>query len=113
MEVQTNRDQSPELPTGPAAAAILAAGAGSFAMGVFYVLGNASAAFNRVLSIYPPAGALSGASAATCLVWLAVWALLHRKWRRREVEMRKVSAGSFMLLIGGLLLTFPPIARLF
>ena len=98
---------------GPAAAAIVAAGAGCFLMGVFYVLGNASAACNRLLSIYKPSGALSGVSTAAILLWLIVWFVLHRRWARRDVNMGRIGLWSAILLAGGVLLTFPPIARLF
>lgn len=101
------------LPNGPAAAAIVSAGAGCFAMGALYVLGSASAAANHWLSMYGPAGALSGAAAATCVVWLATWAILHWLWRGRTVAANTVCTLSLLLLAGGLLLTFPPIARLF
>lgn len=84
-----------------------------WAMGVFYVLGDASAACNRLLSIYPPAGALSGVSTARCFASLVVWVVLHRKWPGRDIPMGPVSIWSLLLLAGGLLLTFPPVARLF
>lgn len=101
------------LRNGPAAAAIVAAAAGCFAMGVFYVLGNAFPTCNRLLSIYQPAGALSGVSTACCIVWMLVWGVLHKKWHGSDIAMPFVSISSLLLLGGGLLLTFPPIARLF
>ena len=101
------------LPNGPAAAAIVAAGAGCCTMGVFYVAGNASPLFNRLFSIYKPSGALSGVSIGAMLVWLVSWILLDRRWRKQEVPMGQIALWSSLLLLSGLLLTFPPIARLF
>ena len=101
------------LGNGPAAAALLAAGAGCCAMGVFYVAGNVSAQLNRMLSVYRPAGALSGVSIAAIVIWLAVWVVLDRRWTMTDVRMGRVAAWSAALLLAGLLLTFPPIARIF
>ena len=102
-----------ETTNGPAAAAIVAAGAGCFLTGIFYVLGNASAACNRLFSIYKPAGALSGVSTAAILLWLIVWFVLDRRWAKTEVSVGRVGLWSAILLAGGLLLTFPPVAPLF
>ncbi len=101
------------LGNGPAAAAILAAGAGCCAMGVFYVAGNMSPALNRFFSIYKPAGALSGVSMGAMLLWLGLWIVLDRRWAKTDVAIGRVGAWSAVLLALGLLLTFPPIARLF
>ncbi len=102
-----------ELGNGPAAAAILAAGAGCCAMGVLYVAGGASPALNRILSFYKPAGALSGVSTGAILLWLVLWAVLDRRWARVDVNMGRIGTWSAVLLALGLLLTFPAIARLF
>ena len=98
---------------GPAAAAILSAGAGCCAMGVFYVAGNVSPALNRLFSIYKPAGALSGVSMGAIALWLVLWLVLDRRWAKADVPIGRVGAWSAVLLGLGLLLTFPPIARLF
>ena len=88
-----------ELKSGPAAASILAAGAGCFLMGVFYVLGNASTVCNRMFSIYKPAGALSGVSTATIVAWLLLWAVLDRRWKERDVATPRIGLWSFLLLL--------------
>jgi hypothetical protein len=101
------------LRNGPAAAAILAAGAGCCAMGVLYVAGNVSSTLNKLFSIYRPAGALSGVSSGAIAVWLVLWVVLDRRWARAEVAMSRIGLWSAVLLGAGLLLTFPPVARLF
>ena len=111
--MQNNSPDTTTLANGPAAAAILAGGIGCCAMGIFYVLGNVSPALNRLLSFYKPAGALSGVSTAAILIWLAAWGLLHTRWTTRDVNLRRVGLWSMLLLVAGLLLTFPPVARLF
>ena len=111
--MSTSRDDENVLSNGPAAAALLSAGAGCCAMGILYIAGNVSPIMNKVLSIYKPAGALSGVSTGSIIVWLVLWAVLARRWAKRDVELNRVGIWSAVLLGAGLLLTFPPIARLF
>ena len=109
------RDLSDEtLPrNGAAAAAILAAGAGCAAMGVMYVLGVASSRATVLLTFYKPSGALSGQSSIAILLWIGIWIALNRMWSQRDVRLNRVIPAAFVLLAAGVLLTFPPIARLF
>ncbi len=93
-------------------ASLVAAGAGCAAMGILYTLGVASPSVTRFLSWYAPSGALSGMSTAAVIVWLLIWFLLHRRWSKRNVGPAR-AVFAFALLAVGLLLTFPPIARLF
>jgi len=97
---------------GGVAAALVAAGAGAAACGVFYVLG-AVKALGPYFNLYKPSGALSGVSTAAILVWLAVWVVLARRWKNRAVNAGRASGVALALLVLGLLLTYPPIARLF
>jgi hypothetical protein len=99
----------PARPTnGSGAAAILAAGAGSLALGLIALAADAAPPLKRALALWPPSGPLSGVSTVTILVWLAAWVMLERRWRRREVDLARVNAAAFLMLAGGLLLTFPP-----
>ncbi|MGB7266697.1 MAG: hypothetical protein WBC92_14355 [Terracidiphilus sp.] len=102
-----------DFPNGGGAAALLAAGIGSFAVAVFAILGDQSAFFKKLFVFYKPTGPLSGVTTSAIVVWLLVWFFLHRRWSWRMVAMRQVSAAALILLILALLLTFPPIADLF
>jgi hypothetical protein len=97
---------------GGVAAAMVAAGAGSFAMGLFYILG-AVKPLGPYFNLYKPSGALSGVSTAAIVVWLLVWVVLDRRWKTRHVRMGTASAVALGLLMLGLLLTYPPIERMF
>jgi hypothetical protein len=97
---------------GGVAAAIVAAGAGAAACGVFYVVG-AVKALGPYFNLYKPSGALSGVSTAAISLWLITWAVLARRWRHRPVHVGRCSVCALGLLVLGLLLTYPPIARLF
>jgi hypothetical protein len=97
-----------ELPTGPGAAAILAAGIGSFALGVFALASDAVPGINRMFVFWQPTGALSGVSICAILVWLVCWLGLSRRWAGRNVNLMRVNVAAFIMLIVALLLTFPP-----
>ncbi len=102
-----------DLPNGPGAAALLAAGIGSFLLAVFAILADKVAATQSLMNFYKPTGPLSGVTTCAIVAWLAAWALLHARWRERNLAFARVSAIAFILLGLGLLLTFPPIADLF
>ena len=97
---------------GSVAAALVAAGAGAAACGVFYVIGSVKA-LSQYFNLYKPTGALSGVSTAAILLWLITWAVLAQRWRHRPVQFARCSMCALGLLVLGLLLTYPPIARLF
>jgi hypothetical protein len=100
-------------PNGAGAAAVLAAGLGSFAVAVFAILADKAAPIKSLMNFYKPTGPLSGVTTCAIVVWLAVWALLHRRWSWRNVEIGRITAAAFILLFLSLLLTFPPLADLF
>jgi hypothetical protein len=98
------------LANGSGAAAILAAGVGSLALGAFALTGDASPIVKHAFDIWNPTGPLSGVTTLAIMVWLAVWALLNQRWRRREVDLAWVGVGAFIALAAGFALTFPPFA---
>jgi hypothetical protein len=100
-------------PNGAGAAAILAAAIGAFLVAVFAILADQSAAIKSLMLFSKPTGPLSGVTTCAIVLWLAAWAILHARWRQRSVDLKRVNAAAFALLILGLLLTFPPIADLF
>jgi hypothetical protein len=100
-------------PNGAGAAAILAAGIGAFLVAVFAILADQSAAIKTTMIFWKPTGPLSGVTTCAILIWIVAWAILHARWRNRSVALARVNATAFILLILGLLLTFPPIADLF
>lgn len=95
------------LPAGPAAAAILSAGIGCFALSVFAVVADASKSVARFFTFYLPTGPLSGVTITAILLWLAAWFVLARLWHNKNVAIAKVNAVAFVLLLLGVLLTFP------
>jgi hypothetical protein len=100
------------IPSGPGAAAVLAAGIGSCAMGIISLAADKARPLAHLLNVYRPSGPLSGVSTLAILVWLAAWAILHYLWRGRNLDLRRIVAISVALLAAGILLTFPPLADL-
>jgi hypothetical protein len=96
------------LPNGPGAAAILAAGIGCAVLGILALAGDASEAIGKALNFYNPVGTLSGVSTLAIVVWLVSWFVLARAWATKTVALTKVNIAAFVLLLVGLLLTFPP-----
>jgi len=96
------------MPNGPGAAAILAAGIGSATLGILAVAADASPAINSMLNLYNPAGALSGVTTVTIVAWLVAWLVLFRLWREKAVALARVNLAAFAMLAIGFLLTFPP-----
>jgi hypothetical protein len=103
---------TPSLPNGPGAAAVLAAGIGAFALGLFAVLADKVPSIGRWMNFSNPTGPLSGVTTCAVFVWLASWAILEMRWRGRELRFAPVAAAALVLLALGILLTFPPLADL-
>jgi len=102
----------PQSPNGPIAAAILSAAIACFTLGLTTVASDRSQAINKLMNVYPPAGALTGETAIAILVWLVVWFILARLWRNTSHPLRPLNIAAVTLLVLGILLTFPPIIDL-
>jgi hypothetical protein len=96
---------------GAAMAALLAAGIGAGAMGLFVML-NESGAFTAP-ALYGPAGGVSGRTAFATMVWLIAWILLHTRWKQRQVAAHAIHRWTLVLTVLGLLMTFPPVWAVF
>ena len=92
---------------GAALAAVLAAGIGAFAVGLMVIL-NEAGVF-AAPALYGPAGGVSGRTTLGAVIWLIGWAVLHSRWKHREIGSRGVLALSLILTGLGLLLCFPPV----
>jgi hypothetical protein len=104
---------SDSVPNGSGAAAILSAGIGSFAVALSAIAADKSAFVKNLFVFYKPTGALSGETTVAVLVWLAVWAILEWRWRKRNVSLSRINVIALVLLGLSLLLTFPPVGDLF
>jgi hypothetical protein len=93
---------------GAGAAAVLAVAVGSFTLGVLALASDASPAFAKLLNVWNPTGPLAGVTLLAIAVWLVAWLILTRIWAGRTLDMKMIGGVSAALIVGGLLLTFPP-----
>ncbi|HSL72668.1 MAG TPA: hypothetical protein VK864_20625 [Longimicrobiales bacterium] len=94
-------------PNGAALAAVLAAGIGGFAMGLVVIL-NEVGVFEAP-ALYAPAGGVTGRTTLAALIWLIAWAILHAAWKHRQMRAQPVQSLTLILILLGLVLTFPPV----
>ncbi|MEO8077105.1 MAG: hypothetical protein ABI818_12300 [Acidobacteriota bacterium] len=92
---------------GSAMAALLGGGIGAFAMGAVVLLNEAG--IFAAPALYAPAGGLSGRTTLATIVWLIAWAVLHNRWKAREIAPGRVGAATLLLIALGVLGTFPPV----
>jgi hypothetical protein len=115
MNPDTRTHDGPEVEitgTGEAMAALLAAGIGSFAIGLVVLL-NAAGVWSAP-TLYGPAGGVSGRVAIGVVVWLIAWVALHTAWKDRRAPAPGVVYSLTILLIAlGIIATFPPLWELF
>jgi cytochrome bd-type quinol oxidase subunit 2 len=100
------------LTNGSGAAAILAAGIGSFVLGLTAALADKIPSLKSAMIFYKPTGPLSGVTTVAIIVWFAAWAVLDTRWKKREVALGRINAIALVLVVLALLLTFPPVADL-
>jgi hypothetical protein len=106
-------DQEEVEPNGGIVAAVVAAGVGCAALGVVTVAAVAYSSFSDFLTLYDPAGPLTGKATLAVLVYLIAWVNLHARLRDRELHLFRAFLLTMALLVIGLLGTFPPIYHLF
>jgi hypothetical protein len=96
------------LTNGAGAAAVLAAAIGCLVLGILSLAGDAFATVAQALNFWNPTGPLSGVTGVSILIWLAAWFVWSRRWSGKAVDMKRVSLIATVMIVGGLLLTFPP-----
>jgi hypothetical protein len=100
-------------PSGPAAALILAGGIAVFCMGLVTTLGEASTGISDALEWSERVGSLSGKTVITVIVFALAWALLTALWRRSNPPLRSITIASAVLIVLGLVGTFPTFFQAF
>ena len=96
-----------DRPNGPPLAAVLAAGIGSFVLGVFTTIAEASPDVKEWLMFRAPVGPLSGKTTLAVAAWAVSWLILGVAWRRRNLAFRPVVIATAVLIGLGLIGTFP------
>jgi hypothetical protein len=105
----------PTKPSGPVAAAFIAAGIGSLVMGILVVAADVSKPINDFLKfdasfgLGKGVGPLSGKVALTVIAFVVSWVILHVALRGKEVNFTRALAIALALVFAGFALTFPPV----
>lgn len=108
--VASEIERQAERPEGPAAAAVLAAGIGTFVLAVLVVVVEFSAAVKKLLTWSAAVGSLSGKTSVAVLAWLIAWAILHNRYRQREGNFRAAYTIALWLIgvgFAAVMLIFP------
>ena len=100
-------------PSGPAAAVVLAAGLGSFALGLLSVLAAVSGSASDALTLSGGVGDLSGVTSGAAAAFFVAWGGLAAWWRHANPSLARVVAATGVLVALGLLGTFPPFFNAF
>lgn len=106
MATQSNTTET-KLPNGPAAAALLAGGIGACFMGIITTLSEVVASTQNFLKWVGPVGPLSGKVGLTVIVFAVAWFALGAMWKNKDVAFDKIANISLVLLVLGLVGTFP------
>ena len=100
-------DQGEVRIEGLAAAALVAAGFGAFVLGFFTTLNEASSSINDFLRFNDDVGPLSGKTILAAIAYFGSLIVLSALWRRRQVRLTPVLWAAGVLLVLGLIGTFP------
>ena len=98
---------------GKISAAFLSSGIGCLVIGIMTTGAVISEGLSNLLNWWNPAGPLSGKTSVGIIVWLVVWAILHKAWKGQETELKKTMTISLILIALGFVLTFPPVFEAF
>src|SRR5512133_4040632 len=79
-----------EPPSGPAAAAILAAGIGTLVLGIMTTWAEASTGFADSLQWNDRVGPLSGKTIISAIAYFGAWGVLHLLWRRSNPPLQRI-----------------------
>jgi len=104
---------SPTKPSGPAAAAILAAGIGCFVMGLVTSLAAGLSTFSSAIAFVKPVGPLSGKSDIAIAAYFIAWLVLYLVWRKKDINIGRVGTATLILVTLGIVGTFPTFFDLF
>jgi hypothetical protein len=102
-----------DKPEGPISAAIIAGGIGALALGILTTLAEANETIKGWLELSKSVGPLSGKTVFAVVTWLVAWALLHATMRRTRYETRRAFAIAIVLVVLGVIGTFPTFFQLF
>ena len=106
-------DTGPTRIDGPPAAALIAAGIGAAVLGLFVTLAEASTGVKDFLQWNDRVGPLSGKTVLAAIAYFGSFLVLGLWWRGKTFALRSILIVAAILVVLGLLFTFPPIFQAF
>ncbi|SRR6266545_8095391 len=98
---------------GPPAASLIAAGIGAVTLGLFITLAEASTGIKDFLQWNDRVGPLSGKTILAVIAYFGSFLILGLAWRGKTFALRPILIAAGVLVLLGLLFTFPPIFQAF
>ena len=108
--MSTSQRVGVEATNGAALAAFLAGGVGALALALIVILNEVG--IFAAPTLYGPAGGVTGRTALGTVAWLVAWAVLHKRWKDRQVDPGRVFAVTLGLIAVAVVLLFPPVWQL-
>jgi len=90
-------------------ASMIASGIGSLVLGIAIVLAEVNADIKTFLTWNSGVGPLSGKTGVAVIAFIVSWAVLHYAFQRRAISLTTSFIVTLVLVVLGLLLTFPPV----
>lgn len=90
-------------------ASMIASGIGSLVLGIAIVLAEVNAGIKTFLTWNSGVGPLSGKTGVAVIAFIVSWAVLHYAFQRRAISLTPSFIVTLVLVVLGLLLTFPPV----
>jgi hypothetical protein len=94
-------------------AAMIASGIGSLVLGIAIVLAEVNAGAKSFLTWSAAAGPLSGKTSVAVIAFFGSWVLLHYALKRYPLTLTRSFVITLVLVVLGLLLSYPPIFESF
>ncbi|MBL8116537.1 MAG: hypothetical protein JNJ78_03335 [Anaerolineae bacterium] len=90
-------------------ASMIASGIGSLVLGIAIVLAEVNADIKTFLTWNTGVGALSGKTGVSIIAFVISWVVLHYAFQRKAISLTTSFVVTLVLVVLGLLLTFPPV----
>jgi hypothetical protein len=88
---------------------MIASGIGSLVLGIAIVLAEVNADIKTFLTWSSGVGPLSGKTGVAVVAFVVSWVVLHYAFQRKAISLTASFVVTLVLLVLGLLLTFPPV----
>jgi hypothetical protein len=94
-------------------ASMIASGIGSLVLGIAIVLAEVNVDIKTFLTWNNGVGPLSGKTGVAVIAFIVSWAALHYAFQRKAINLTTSFFVTLVLVVLGLLLTFPPVFMAF